>query len=574
MDKREVANILHEMSMLLELKGENPFKVRAYENAARAVDNMAGAFDALVSEGRLTEVDGIGKNISAHITEIVKTGKLEEFEKLKASIPEGVIRLLSIPGLGPKRARFLWEELGIKTVGELELMCQRHRLAGHPGFGAKMEEKILAGIESIKNFSGQCLYAEGYAEAHSVHEIVKGWPEVIRSEIAGSIRRKKEIIRDVDILVSTDDPAAVMKRFVSLPNVRQVVQQGETKSEIILSSGIQCDLRTVDDVSFPFALHYFTGSKEHNVAMRSLAKKINIKMNEYGLFKGESKKTLKCKDEADIFKVFALDYIEPELRENTGEIEAAARGELPNLVRESDLMGVLHCHTTYSDGANSIEEMACAAKRLGYRYLGIADHSKLVAIAHGMKPADVKRQHKEIDSVNAKLKGFRVLKGVEVDILADGSLDFDDDVLASFDFVIASVHSKFGLPEREMTQRIVRALSNPHVDILAHPTGRLLLSREPYAVDLKAVIDAAASHHKAIEINAHPQRLDLDWRWCKYAKEKGVKIAICPDAHSTDGFDDVIYGVGIARKGWLEKGDILNCLPAEKLVNAFKRKAI
>lgn len=570
MDKRQVADVLREMAMLLELMGENPFKVRAYENAARTVEGLSQDISYLIAEGRLTEIKGIGKNLADHIAEIVQTGKLKEHEKLRASIPQGVIEMLAIPGLGPKRVRFIWEEMKTKTVGELELLCKRHRLSIQPGFGEKMEEKILTGIESVKSFAGQSLFSDAYAAASAVLSEIRKWPEVIRSEVAGSIRRRKELIRDIDILVSTDHPDRVMERFVALPLVKDIVQEGHTKSEVRLASGIQCDLRAVSDEEYPFALYYFTGSKEHNVAVRTLAKKAGIKMNEYGMFREGSRKTLACRDEAQIFKTLGLASIEPELREDLGEIEAAAKGRLPRLLVAKDILGAMHCHTSYSDGSDPVEKMAMAAKSRGYSYIVIADHSKSSTIARGLKPPDVRRQMEEIDCINGKIRGIRIVRGIEVDILPDGSLDFDDGLLSSLDIVIAAVHSMFGMAKEEMTKRIIRAISNPHVDILAHPTGRLLLAREPYAVDLKAVIDAAAEFGKAIEINAHPQRLDLDWRWLRYAKEKGVKFAICPDAHSPASLDDTAFGVGIARKGWVEKGDVLNCLTADELIRHFK----
>lgn len=571
MDRNQIAAILSEMAELLQLKGENPFKVRAYENAARAMETLPDDLGTLVARGQLTTIPGIGKNLADHIAELLQTGTLTEYEALKKSIPTGVIEMLGIPGLGPKRVRYLWEERKIRSIGELEMTATRHLLANFPGFGQKMEEKILAGIESIKRFAGKRLYAEAAIEAAAIHEEVRRWPEVIRTEIGGSIRRCKEIIADIDLLVSTKNPKRVMERFVALSRAERVLQHGETKSEVVLTSGIQCDLRAVEDLQYPFALHYFTGSKEHNVAMRTRSKKSGIKMNEYGLFRGASKKTIACRDEAAVFGALGLAFIEPELRENMGEIEAAGEGRLPKLIERRDLKGVMHAHTTHTDGTASIAEMAEATKRRDYSYLLVTDHSQAVTVAQGLKPRAVPFQHQEIDALNEKRKGFRVLKGIEVDILADGSLDFDDELLATFDIVIAAIHSRFGMPEKEMTARIIRAISNPNVDILAHPTGRLLLAREPYAVDLGAVIDAAAAHGAAIEINAHPQRLDLDWRWCKVAKERGVKLAICPDAHSPEGLDDIVYGINVARKGWLEKANVLNCLSADQLVAHFRR---
>nr|HPQ81099.1 PHP domain-containing protein [bacterium] len=388
----------------------------------------------------------------------------------------------------------------------------------------------------------------------------------------GSIRRRKETVADIDIVASTEKPDSVMARFVRLGGVERVIEHGETKSEVVLSSGIQCDLRAVSDAEFPFAEHHFTGSREHNVAMRSLAKKAGMKLNEYGLFREGESNSVSCKDEAEIFGALGISYIEPELRENMGEIEAAAEGRLPRLLEPGDIRGVIHAHSDYTDGRATIAQMAKAAKELGYSWIAITDHSQAVTVAGGMKPGDVEHQWEEIDEINEGLSGFRILKGIEVDILADGSLDFDDGLLKRFDLVIAAVHSRFKMPEREMTERIVKALSNPNVDILAHPTGRLLLAREPYAVDMREVIEAAAKSGVAIEINAHPQRLDLDWRHCREAKELGVRIAISPDAHSPEAISDIAYGVGIARKGWLEKGDVINCLGADDILRFLKSR--
>ncbi|MFH1829551.1 MAG: DNA polymerase/3'-5' exonuclease PolX [Pseudomonadota bacterium] len=572
MDKDQVAAVLAEIAQTLELNGENPFKVRAYANAARTIEGLAEDLNELVNKDELINIKGIGRNLADHIAELLRTGKIKEYEKMLRDVPDGVKQMLAIPGLGPKKVHYLWKELEIKSIGVLELFCTRHALVKEPGFGAKSEEKILAGIEMLKRFAGKRRFDEAYAESLKVYKEVSRWPEIIRSDVAGSIRRCKEIVKDIDVLVSTKKPEQVMKRFVSMRDVESVIQHGKTKSEVMLNSGIQCDLRVVTDDQYPFALHYFTGSKEHNIEMRSVAKSRGLKLNEYGLFKGSSKKSLNCKDEAELFKALGMDFIPPELRENMGEIQAAQKHKLPKLIKQEDLLGVFHVHSTYSDGQNSIEQMALSAKERGYSYMVLADHSQAVTVAGGMKPADVKKQHKEVDKLNAKLKGFCILKGIEIDILADGALDYDDDLLATFDVVIAAIHSRFNMNEKEMTERIIKGISNPHVHIFAHPTGRLLLARDGYAVDLKRVIDTAIKHKVALEINAHPQRLDLDWHWCKYAKERGAKIAIGPDAHSVDEIDCAAYGVSVARKGWLEKQDVLNCLDAKGLLSYLKKK--
>lgn len=569
LDKHQVAEVLSEMAAIFELKGENPFKIRAYQNAARIVEGL-DELSALIKSGALTDIKGIGSHLADHIRELSQTGRLKEYEALRRSVPEGIFEMLRIQGLGPKKVKALWEKLGIVTVAELEYACRGNRLVDLDGFGERTQEKILKGIEYLRRFEDKHLFSEAYAAALEILRPVAKHKAAIRSEIGGSIRRRKELIRDIDILAASDRPKQLIDLFVSLPQVDSVTAKGETKGSVVLRSGIAADLRVVSDKEFPFALHYFTGSKEHNVAMRSLAKKDGIKMNEYGLFRGT--KFIACKDEAEIFEKLGLDYIPPELRENQGEIEAAAEHKLPRLVEMDDIRGVFHVHSEYSDGTATIEEMALAAKRFQYEYIGMADHSQSAAYAGGLKPDDVKKQHKEIDRLNAKLKGITILKGIESDILPDGSLDYPDSILSMFDFVIISIHSRFNMSESEMTKRIIKGIRNRYASIVGHPTGRLLLAREGYNVDMHAVIDAAAGEGVAIEINAHPQRLDLDWRYGKYARSKGLKITIGPDAHGPEGIHDMTYGVGIARKGWFERRDILNCLDAEEVTKYFKSR--
>jgi DNA polymerase (family 10) len=571
MDKDQIANFLNELALVLELDGANPFKVRAYANASRIVEGLSEDLNELVRNDELVNIKGIGRHLADHIAELLKAGRIAEYEALMRSVPPGVKQMLSIPGLGPKKVHHLWKVLGLETLGELEVYCQRHLLKNVPGFGAKTEHRILEGLAMFKRFAGVYRLNEAFDMAVAVCRTVVSWPEVVRADIAGSLRRRKETVKDIDVLVSTEQPVAVMERFISLPRVERVLQHGKTKSEVILDSGIQCDLRAVADEQYPFAMHYFTGSKEHNVAMRRAAKELGFKLNEYGLFREGSEESVRCSAEADLFQALGLQDIPPELRENMGEIEAAREHALPRLIEAADVRGVIHAHTNYTDGEASVGEIAQAAKRRGYEYIVIADHSQAVTVAGGMKPDEVERQFDEIDAVNQQLKGFRVLKGIEVDILADGALDYGDDLLSRFDVVIAAVHSRFGLDEQAMTERILRAVSNPHVDILAHPTGRLLLAREAYALDLKKVINACADLGTILEINAHPQRLDLDWRWCKYAKEVGAKLSLGLDAHSVDGLDFIDYGMGVARKGWLEKGDIINCLGADALLKLLRR---
>ncbi len=567
MDKTEVAQILEEIGTLLELKGENPFKCRAYHNASRIIAALTTDIKPLVEQDQLKNIKGIGEGLAEKIAELVNTGRLKYYEDLKKSLPEGLVEMLRIQGLGPKRIKVLYEKMGLKTVEQLREAAEKHRLAALDGFGEKTEENILRGIELLKKHAEKHLYPTAKGAAERVYEVIRKQKGVIRCDVAGSLRRKKEVIGDIDILVSArkTQAGALMKVFTTHPDVAEVLAHGETKSSVVLKSGINCDLRVVNDEEYPFALAYFTGSKEHNIELRSLAKKFGWSLNEYGFSdlgaeekRGKAKRIVKCKDEEDIYQALGLAFIPPELRENMGEIEVAQKGKLPKLLEEREIRGTFHCHSTYSDGANSIEEMAKAARALGWEYLGIADHSKSAAYAGGLTEAKVKQQQEEIDALNEKFRSFYIFKGTEADILPDGSLDYSDKVLASFDYVVASVHSKFKMTEGEMTKRIIKAMKNKYVTMLGHPTGRLLLSREAYPINLIEIIDAAADLRKIIEINAHPMRLDLDWRFCKYAKEKGVLIAINPDAHNTDGLKDVFYGVGVARKGWLEKTNVLN----------------
>ncbi len=567
-NKKEVASILEEIGTLLELKGENPFKTRAYFNAARTISGLTGDLQQLVESGEIGKVKGIGKALAEKITTLVTTGELAYYEELKAEFPPKIFELMNIPGLGPKKIKKLYETLGISSLIELEYACNENRLVDLEGFGAKSQENILQGIEARKKYSEKFHLPVAEHAATTMIEHIRKAKGIKRSDIAGSLRRKKEIIGDIDILVSAaqNDTPAIMKKFVSAPEVERVIAGGKTKSSVILKSGINVDLRVVADKEFPFALHYFTGSKEHNVRMRTIAKDHNLKLNEYGLFHESNNKPVACKDEKDILKKLGLVYIEPELREDFGEIEAAEKNNLPGLIEEKDLRGTFHCHTTYSDGANTLKEMADAAMQRKWQYLGIADHSKSAQYARGLSKADLKKQRKEINSLNEQFDSFQIFHGIESDILADGSLDYDDKTLGELDFVVASVHSRFKMSEAEMTGRIINAIKNKNTTILGHPTGRLLLSRDGYQVDLVKIIEAAADYGKAIEINSHPYRLDLDWRMVKFAKEKGVKIFINPDAHNTEGLDDVRFGVGIARKGWLEKEDVINAMEVDRVI--------
>ena len=567
-DKHEVAAILGEIGELLELKGENPFKTRAYHNAARAIEGVDREIEDLVKTGDLREIQGIGEKIAEKIETLVRSGKLPYYEELKSSVPSGLVDMLRIPGLGPKRAVALHQKLGVKSVRELEYACHENRLVDLPGFGEKSQAKILQGIEFVKRHAGSFLWSEAWKQAETLLARLREVPAVRQVEVGGSLRRRKEVVHDVDLLAASEHPEDVVKRFVKLPGVEHLLAAGDTKGSVVLTSGIQVDLRVVRPKEFPFALHYFTGSKAHNIAVRGLAQKKGYKLNEYGLWKGS--KGIPCASEEELFAKLGLAWIPPEMREDTGEIAAAAKGEIPRLVDLDDLKGVFHTHSTWSDGSATIEQMARAAQKLGLSYLGLSDHSRSAAYAGGLPEEAIGKQHAEIDALNARLKNFRVLKGIECDILPDGKMDYPDKILARFDFVIGSVHSRFNMSEREMTARICRALANPHVSWIGHPTGRLLLAREGYPVDLHAIVDTAAKHGKFVELNAHPLRQDLDWQACRYAKKKGVPVSINPDAHSTGGIADIRYGIGTARRAWLTKEDVLNALPLDKVLKRLR----
>ena len=567
--KETIIQILEEIATLLELTGENPFKSRAYQNAARNLEKIEVDFDELVKENRLTEIEGIGEAISKKLTELIQTGKLEYYEKLKDSVPPGHLEMLKIPGLGPKKIHALYEQLGVKDVGELEYACLENRLVDLKGFGEKTQDNILAGIAKLKVYKERRLYAEVAVEAEVLLEYLKRDKSILSISIAGSLRRGNETVKDIDILAASKNPEKLGGHFTSYERIETVTASGETKVSVVLKSGINADLRIVTSAEYPYALHHFTGSKEHNTAMRGRAKDMGLKMNEYGLFRRD--KNIKCASEEELFAALKLQFIEPELRENMGEIQAAEKNELPKLVEEKDVRGIFHVHTNFSDGGETLENMARAAREMGLQYIGISDHSRSAYYAGGLQIEDIKKQHELIDKFNEKLKPFHIFKGIEADILPDGSLDYDEKTLARFDFVIAAVHSNFNMPVREMTARLKKALQNKYATMLAHPTGRLLLSREPYAVNLEEVIDTAAKFGKAVELNANAHRLDLDWRHCIYAKRKGVKIAINPDAHQIAGLRDVSFGVKIARKGWLSSEDCLNCMSLVRMKEYLAR---
>jgi DNA polymerase (family 10) len=582
MTKEEIAHVLEKVATLLELKDENPFKVRAYTNAARAIETFGGNVSNFQDEEAVAKIPGIGKSIALKIKELAATGSLKYLEELSAEFAPGILELFSLPGLGAKKIKALHDKLGISSIEQLQRACEQGRVAELPGFGETTQQKLCDAIAKRAEHTGWFQFGQVAAEAETLRSDLAAHSEALQVDIAGSYRRRKDIVHDLDFLVATKKPEAIMSFFVSHPLVESIIARGPTKSSVRLRSGVQCDLRVVTSAEYPFALAYFTGNKEHNIELRSRALQRGWTLNEYRLApvpadpKAKKKKPVKkipnVRDEADLYRAVDLDFIPPELRENWGEFEAAEKHSLPKLIDKENLRGTFHSHTTYSDGHNSLEEMAEAAQALGLEYLGIADHSRSSIQAHGIDETKLASQIAEIGRLNKKLSSFRVFAGVECDILRDGSLDLPDEILSQLDYVIISVHSVFNLTEAEMTARVIRAMENPFVTMLAHPTGRLLLKREPYQIDILAILDAAARNGTWIELNAAPKRLDLDWRWWPRAKEKGVKCVINPDAHRTERLQDLWFGIGIARKGWLTKEDVVNCLPVDKIEAELKRK--
>jgi DNA polymerase (family X) len=582
MDKNQVANALEDVASLLELKeGSNPFEVRAYENAARAVSALDGDIEQLTRDGKLKGVPGLGSTIIKRIEELVNTGQMALYDELVAETPQVKLDMRRIQGVGPKKINVIYNQVHVQSIAELEQACKENKVAVLPGFGKKTQDKILQGIALLAQHAGRFPYPVAEEEAERMRSALATLPEIARMQVAGSLRRRRETIGDIDMVVSVADDAGeetrrkIMDVFTSQPSVQVITGKGETKSSVVLKSGMNMDLRVVNDSQFPYTLHHFTGSKEHHIPLRRRALSMNMTINDYGLFRGKEPhlELVPCKDEADIYAALGMTYIEPELREDAGEIEAAIEGTLPTLVRMEDLQGILHVHSTWSDGQNTIREMAEACIARGYHYLGMTDHSKVAAYAGGLNEDALRRQGEEIDHLNEEFAGrIFILKGTECDILRNGSLDFSDETLASLDFVVASIHSLFNLPPEEQTQRMVRAIANPYVDIIGHPTGRILLGREGYTLDIDAIIDAAAEHGVCIEINAHPSRLDLDWRYLRRARDKGMKIPVDPDAHSIDGLDVVRYGINMARKGWLRPADVLNTLSTDAILAYFRAR--
>ncbi len=566
----DIAEIFDQVADLLEIEGANPFRVRAYRNAARVADGHSQSLADLVTRGaELSDLPGIGEDLAAKIKEIVDTGSLGLLGELEARTPPGLREMMQVAGLGPKRVHLLHEKLGIKTSNDLLEAARTGKIKEIKGFGEKIEQQILAGLGQITGDKKRFKLSTVEPVARDLVDYLQGTPGVKEVIVAGSFRRRQETVGDLDILVTCDHSNAVMEAFVTYEDVKQILAHGDTKSSVTLRSDLQVDLRVVPQESYGAALHYFTGSKAHNIAIRQLGVKKGLKINEYGVFKGNDR--VAGATEAEVFQMVDLPYIEPELRENRGEVEAAQTGRLPHLITLEDIKGDLHAHTRATDGRNTLEEMAQAAKDRGYEYLAITNHSKRVSMARGLDAENLAKEIREIDRLNGKLRGFVVLKAIELDILADGSLDLADEVLKDLDLTVCAVHYNINLSRQQQTERIIRAMDNPHFNILAHPTGRLINKRDPYEVDLERLLAAAKERGCFMELDAQPDRLDLADIYCKLAKDMSVKLAIDTDAHSTADLVFMRYGIGQARRGWLEAEDVLNTRTWKELQTLLRR---
>lgn len=577
MENTDIAQVFEEIADLLEVKGENPFRIRSYRNAAMVVEGYPESFRTLFEKGEenLKGIHGIGDSTREKIVEMITTGRCKFHDELLKEIPPGILDMLKISGVGPKKAALLYKELGISSVDELEAAASAGKLHGLPGLGEKSEQKILKAVEGYRAVSSRFPLPSARSWAEAYVEYLKKIPGIKDVVPAGSLRRWKDSIGDIDILTTCKDSGPVMDAFVGYPEVKEVVEKGTTRSAVILKSGIRVDLRVLDRSEFGSAMQYFTGSQTHNIAIRDRAKRMGLKVSEYGVFKEKGGKKIAGKDEREVYKAVGLPWIPPELRENRGEIEAALKGKLPEELKVEDIRGDLHLHTTASDGGNTLEEMAEAAIAMGYEYIAITDHSKAVGVAGGLDAKRLREQMKAIDILNKKLadgkKKFTVLKGAEVDIRADGTLDYPEEVLEELDCVVAAVHSGFGMESGQMTGRILKAVRTGLVNVLAHPTGRIVGTREPYQIDMEAVMDDAKKYGVALELNSYPERLDLNDVNLKLAKEKGVTVVISTDSHSIRHLANIDYGVNTARRGWIEKKDVLNTRPMKEVLKFLKR---
>jgi len=533
---------------------------------------MTEDIEEIHRQGRLRDIPGVGESIAAKIDEFLRTGRLRYYEELRQEVTPGLTALLEVPGIGARRAETIHRELGVSSIPELIEAARQHRLSTLPGIRRKMEEKILREAERVQQRTRRILLGVALPAAEELVNLIKGHPAVLRADPAGSIRRMKETVGDIDILIASDKPQEVMDAVASLPIVKEVLAKGPTKTSVLVTGDLQIDVRVIKPEEYGSALQYFTGSKSHNITLRELAIRKGLKISEYGIFDARTGKRLGGEHEEDIYRIMGMQTPPPEIREDRGEIEAALSGTLPKLVELKDIRGDLHTHTNWSDGVDPPERMVEAAIKLGYEYMAITDHSQSLGIARGLSPEDVMRQRRLVDKLNERYTPFRILHGIEVNIRSDGTLDYSDDLMRQFDFVTASIHGGFAQPIEKITGRIIQAIRNPYVDVFNHPTGRLIDKRSPYAIDLEAVLRAAADAGVAVEINAQPDRLDLDDVWTRRAKELGVTLTIDSDAHSVDQLGFMRYGVAVARRGWLEKGDVLNCLPLQRLLARLSRR--
>lgn len=557
MKNLEIARIFYDIADMLDFQGIS-FKPEAYRRAARNLESMSQDLEVVWKQGKLGLLPGIGKAMAKKIEEYMLEGSMEYYEKLKTEVPRGVLEIVEIQGVGPKTAKLLYERLGIETVEQLKEAATSGKIQGLKGLGPKKGENILRGIELKAATRGRKLLGEAVPLVESIVEYMTLRAPVQSINVAGSVRRMKETVGDIDILVTSDSRREVMEAFINMPNVREVLIKGNTKASVILKEEIQTDIRVLDEDSFGSALLYFTGSKDHNIQLRNLAIEKGLKLSEYGVFRGEER--IAGSTEQDVYDTLGLGYIEPELREAQGEVEAALDGRLPHLVAQADIKGDLHVHTDWTDGHESLRDMVEAAKARGYEYIGISDHSKSLYIAGGMKDDEIRMQMAEVRRLRREVEGIDILHGAEVDIKDDGELDFEDDILRELDYVIAAVHSKLKMPEERMTERVVTAMENEHVGILAHPTCRLISEREPVALNMSRVIDAAVETRTALELNSFITRLDLNGSYARAAKEGGAKLVINTDSHATRHLDMMKFGIGQARRGWLEPSDVINTM--------------
>ncbi len=567
----DVSRLLHRMADFLEIDGANQFRVRAYRNAARSVDGLSRNLANMVEQGEdLTQIKGVGRDLAEKIKEATSTGTLSKLQELEAKFPQDLVSLLELEGLGPKRVGTLYRELGVKNREELRRAARDGKIRGLSGFGAKSEKDILEAISRMDQAGPSRFFLSRVEEiVAALTSYLRRLDDVSRVEVAGSYRRRKETVGDLDVLVIAESGRQVMDHFVAFDDVDYILSKGETRASVVLRQGLQVDLRVVPESSFGAALHYFTGSKSHNISIRHLALQKGYKVNEYGI--SDKEQMVAGRREEDIYKALDLSYIEPEIREGQGEIEAAQRGELPRLVTQADIKGDLHVHSNYSDGQDDLKTLSEAALDRGYEYLAITDHSQRLRVAHGLDPKRLRRQIADIDRQNEATTGLTLLKGIEVDILKDGSLDLPDEVLAELDLTVCSVHSGFNLARGKQTERILKAMDNRYCTILGHPTGRLLGTRPPYELDFEHVVSAAADRGCLLELNSHPERLDIDDRHCMQAKQLGVKVVISTDAHSVDGLDLIRFGLDQARRGWLEKEDVANTKSLSGLLDLIRR---